>query len=125
MKDKHIFTTERNKEFYIEEGCHIIEIMNTLSSPDISVSQARVEPLKSTELHSLNDTKEYYYILEGTGIVEINGKKSKVSKGDLVKIDVSIHQKITNLLNSDLVFLCICTPRFEPQNYISEETKEI
>ncbi len=118
------FETKQENEYYIDEGCHIIEIMNTVENPDISISQARVEPFQSTELHSLKHTFEYYYILKGEATVQVGNNEYEVKKGDLVKIDILQPQRISNHLSTDLLFLCICTPRFKHDNYISEKPRE-
>lgn len=116
-KSKYHFTTDLSKEFYIDEGCHIIEILNNSAHPDISISQARVEPNSTTELHFLNDTIEIYYILSGQGIAYIGEDQIPVKKGDLIHIPKNMNQFISNNTKSELVFLCICTPRWKEEIY--------
>ena len=112
-----IYKTNLQEEFYTDEKCFIVEILNTFDNKDISIAQARVEPRMTTQLHCL-EVEEYYYILEGSGKVEINvGFKKEVSKGDVVRIKSGSSQRITNTSDSDLVFLCICLPRFKPESY--------
>jgi mannose-6-phosphate isomerase-like protein (cupin superfamily) len=43
-----------------------------------------------------------------------------VSEGDVVRIPPDVTQRITNIGDEDLVFFCICTPRFDQNAYISE-----
>jgi len=106
------------KEFYLHERCFITEILNSEKHPDVSISKARVEPGITTELHRLKDTDEKYYILSGEGEMQINGKISgNVKSGDLVLIPKNVSQCITNTGTVDLIILCVCTPRFEMQNY--------
>jgi len=72
----------------------------------------------TTRLHAVKDTMERYIILEGEGEVSINySEPEKVKTLDAVTIPAGTAQKITNTGNKDLVFLCICTPRFEQKNY--------
>jgi mannose-6-phosphate isomerase-like protein (cupin superfamily) len=40
-----------------------------------------------------------------------------VGPGDIVVIPPKIHQRITNIDPSDLIFLAVCTPRFTPSAY--------
>lgn len=109
-------------EFYIDEGCYIAEISNSEDDPDISIARARVEPGVTTKLHRLLDTIERYVILEGEGLVELEGMTSqKVVACDVVIIPPACAQKITNTGASDLIFLVICSPRFE--NSIYQEVK--
>lgn len=116
-----IFRTNPGNEFYADERCFINEILNTPENTEISIAQARVEPGITTKLHQL-DGDEYYYILEGQGFVEINDSlREKVGKGDVVHIKAGVTQRITNISHSDLVFLCICSPKFDPESYKSLE----
>ena len=37
--------------------------------------------------------------------------------GDVVLIPSGVRQRVTNIGDEDLVFLCVCTPRFFPECY--------
>lgn len=105
-------------EFYLPEGCHIIEVSNSDDDPQLSIARARVEPGVSTRWHRLMDTAERYVILKGTGIVEVGELiPQQVAEGDVVLIPPGSPQRITNSGEVDLVFLAICTPRFLPDSY--------
>ena len=118
-QSKFHFITNSSEEFFIDEGCHIIEILNNSAHPNISISQARVEPMSTTECHFLNETVEIYYILEGVGTAYIDDEPIKVKKGDIIYIPKGVHQYILNETHHDLLFLCICTPRWIPNSYKS------
>ena len=109
----------RPQEYYFDsEGCYITELSNTVQDPQVSIAQARVKPGITTAWHNLVDTTERYCILSGTGIVELgNAEPQKVVPGDVVIIPPTTNQRITNNGEQDLVFLAICTPRFEMENY--------
>ena len=116
-------------EYFIEEGCFILELANSAEDPQLSIARARVIPGVATQWHRLRDTAERYLILEGTGSVEVGEDglltgKSKdgprnVGPGDVVLIPPMMRQRITNTGDIDLVFLALCTPRFLPENYES------
>ena len=110
-------------EFYSGERCHIVELHNSHHDAGCSIARARVEPGVATRLHSVQATAERYVILEGEGRVEVNGE-SPVTVGpmDVVNIPAGVAQRITNVGAQDLVFLCVCTPRFEIRNYLDLET---
>ncbi|MBU0680014.1 MAG: cupin domain-containing protein [Proteobacteria bacterium] len=110
-------------EFETPERCFIVEMLNAESNPALSVARARVRPGVSTALHKLKDVMERYLILSGQGKVEIGGQQAlAVGPMDIVNIPAGITQKITNTSkDDDLIFLCLCTPRFIPQCYISLE----
>ena len=106
-------------EFFIDEGCYITELHNTDGDTACSIARARVEPGMTTKLHCLRDIIERYVILEGSGAVEIGDKGPvAVSAMDVVLVLAGVPQRITNNGSTDLVFLCICTPRFSTDNYL-------
>lgn len=108
-------------EFFIDEGAHIIEMDS--GEAECSIARARVKPGVTTQWHSLTDTIERYVMLEGTGRVEIgNEPPTDVHPMDTVTIPAGMRQRITNTGTSDLIFLCICTPRFQFENYVNLES---
>jgi mannose-6-phosphate isomerase-like protein (cupin superfamily) len=99
-----------------EERCTIVEIWNHPSDPHVSLARARVSPGVTTAKHSLA-VDERYLIEEGHGRVEVDGVETDVAPCDVVLIPRGATQRIRNLGSVDLVFLCVCTPRFEPGCY--------
>jgi mannose-6-phosphate isomerase-like protein (cupin superfamily) len=58
----------------------------------------------------------------GTGMVTVGEMApEKVGPGDVVIIPAGTAQQISNTGDTDLVFYCICTPRFSPESYESLE----
>lgn len=116
-----ILPAEAAGEFYTPERCHIAELFNISSSPNASLARARVEPGVTTQLHALAGTGEIYVIEMGNGTVEVDGCSAAVGPGDRVDIPAGAPQRITNTGEIDLVFLCLCTPRFVPEAYLNLE----
>ena len=107
-----------NAEYYFEEDCHIIETSNSADNKDVSIAQARVEKGQRTKWHSLENTTERYVILSGCGSVEVGtAEPCDITKGDVVIVPASIPQRIKNTGENDLLFLAICSPRFQKKNY--------
>lgn len=105
-------------EFYIDEGCFVIELTNGADDPDLSIARCRVEAGCTTRWHSLEATVERYVIQSGTGIVDVGDLPPRtVTQGDLVVIPAGCRQRIRNVGSDDLVFYAICTPRFQPECY--------
>jgi len=105
-------------EFATPERCHIVEMLNLPECGDCSIARARVQAGVTTQLHLLRGVAERYVIIQGEGEVEIGGRMlGKVAPMDVVHIKPGASQRITNTLKTDLVFLCICTPRFTPECY--------
>lgn len=106
-------------EYFFVEGCFINELSNGGLDPDVSIARARVTPGVTTQWHRLNQTTERYVILKGEGQVEIgDGAPKQVKIGDVVIIPPQTRQRISNTGEQDLIFLAICSPRFQEKNYI-------
>jgi mannose-6-phosphate isomerase-like protein (cupin superfamily) len=107
-----------NAEFYIAEKCFITELSNSADDPDVSIARARVAPGVSTRRHRLKGITERYYIVSGTGCVEVGDLPPReVTPGDVVLIPPMCAQRITNTGKNDLIFLVICTPRYSQKSY--------
>lgn len=116
--------SDESGEYFFEEGCYILEVSNSADDPAVSIARARVGVGGRTLWHRLNGVIERYLIVSGTGLVEVGDEPAvRVSAGDVVTIGAMVAQRITNLGETDLVFLAICTPRFQPDCYQSLETR--
>lgn len=116
-----VYAGHLEPEYWFKEGCFITEWLNNDSNPDLSVARARVPAGTTTRWHALQGTSERYIILSGAGRVEIGSQDpARVVTGDCVTIAPGIRQRITADAGQDLLFLAICTPRFEPSNYQSD-----
>lgn len=112
-------------EYWFAEGCHINELSNTESDPDVSIARARVAPGVTTHWHRLADTTERYVLLSGKGRVEVGDLPPReVAPGDVVLIPPGCRQRIACLGDEELVFLAICSPRFRPGAYEDLEDLE-
>jgi mannose-6-phosphate isomerase-like protein (cupin superfamily) len=113
-----VLPIEPSLEFMTDEGCFILELSNTPGDESVSVARARVAPNGTTQLHQLIGIDERYVITDGEGEVEIGGTITRTVKpGDVVLIPSGTSQRIRNTADSDLLFLCICTPRFDQAAY--------
>ena len=110
--------TDPNAEFMTPERCWILETWNEESDLAASIARARVPPGRTTQIHRLRAVVERYVIVEGTGLVRVGGlPPATVKPGDVVVIPAGVSQQISNEGPGDLVFYCICTPRFTPACY--------
>ena len=115
-KIKHL---DLSKEYYINEGCHIVEMSNSDDDRGLSIARVRVEPGVTTKLHYLVNTIERYILFEGEALIEVAGlPKQKLNVGSVVIIPPECPQRVTNVGLTDLIFLAICSPRFKPEVYI-------
>jgi mannose-6-phosphate isomerase-like protein (cupin superfamily) len=102
-------------EYLTPEHCFIAE---NYSNKDVSIARATVKPGVTTLAHHLIGIQEIYLITSGQGKVTIGDlEPTDVGIGDVVIIPPQTSQKITNTGKTDLVFYCICTPRFTEACY--------
>ncbi|MFT7372260.1 MAG: mannose-6-phosphate isomerase-like protein (cupin superfamily) [Oleiphilaceae bacterium] len=118
MTSSQVRNVPESKEYFFEEGCFILEMLNTASDPDVSIARARVESGKTTRFHRLKNVTERYVIQQGCGLVFIGNEAAQaVQVGSVVVIPAGVRQKIYNSGADVLVFLAICSPRFTPECY--------
>ena len=111
-------TYKPDDEFFIDEGCYITELSNGEHDPEVSIARARVPSGVTTQWHRLKNTVERYCILEGEGVVEVGELPAQTVKPyDVVIIPSMRRQRIVNTGDCNLVFLAICSPRFQQHNY--------
>ncbi len=108
-------------EYYTGERCHIVEIDQSVGG-DCTIALARVEPGITTQLHSLTNISERYVIVQGEGVIEMEGETlGNVQPYDVIYIPAGRSQRITNTGKIDLVFLCVCLPGFQAESYVNHE----
>jgi mannose-6-phosphate isomerase-like protein (cupin superfamily) len=108
-------------EYLTPERCYIAE---NFSDKDVSIALATVKPGITTKSHHLKKIQEIYIVTAGEGKVTFSGlEPTNVSVGDVIVIPAGASQKITNIGLTDLVFYCICTPRFTEDCYFDDEAE--
>ncbi|HVU33595.1 MAG TPA: cupin domain-containing protein [Opitutaceae bacterium] len=108
-----------SSEYFTAERCYITELHNSPDDPGCSVARARVLPGVTTQRHALHGVAERYVVIEGTGRVEVGGVAVDVGPSSVVSIPADVSQRVTNTGTGDLVFLCVCEPRFTPEAYLN------
>jgi len=111
------YSTPNSEEYYFDEGCYILEVLNDPTHGELSIARARVLPNTETKLHKLNQITEHYLIISGTGTAIINDESFQVAENDVLIIGENMPQKIINTGTEDLVFYAICHPRFTEGAY--------
>ena len=113
-----VWRADPAREFPTPERCHVLETYNSENDPSLSIARARVEPRVTTTWHVLEHTIERYIVAGGRGRVEVgNFPAVEVGPGDIVIIPSGTRHRISNTGDVDLIFYCVCTPRFQTDNY--------
>ena len=81
-----------------------------------SLAEATLEPGQATERHYHGETEEIYYVLEGSGEMEVDGERSRVGEGDAVLIPPGAWHQIRADRNAELRFLCCCAPPYRHED---------
>lgn len=90
---------------------------NTQNRIRFSLAHFTLEPGKRTLLHKLQSS-EVYYILEGEGILKVDGESFEVKKNDSAFVPPMAEQSLENKGAKDLKFLCVVDPSWKQENEI-------
>ena len=104
--------------FTTADGSTIRSILD-LSNASVekqSLAEATLPPGGATERHSHKTSEELYFILEGSGNMEIEGEAQKVGVGDAILIPNGKWHQITANEDSKLRFLCCCAPPYSHED---------
>ena len=106
------------QEFIAGDGCLLREFLHPRNG-DLKISysfaHATVAPAEITALHRLK-TSEVYYILEGRGLMFIDEESKPVYPKQAIYIPPYSRQQIKNIGDSDLKFICIVDPAWQPED---------
>jgi len=108
------------KPFTTVDGSRIRSILDRANAPvkNQSLAEAAVPAGTSTLLHHHKASEEFYFIIEGTGTMEIDGALQDVAPGDAILIPPGSRHRITAA--SDLRFLCCCSPPYSHEDTFVE-----
>ena len=101
--------------FTTKDGSEIRELLAYRNSAirNQSLAEARVKPGQRTAAHYHPKTEEIYYILRGSGEMQIDKENLRVGPGDAIAIPPGTVHTILNSGEEELVFLCCCAPGYE------------
>lgn len=77
---------------------------------DYSIAHAMVKKGESSAPHVLKTSSEVYCILQGEGMMHVDGESVEVGPLDVVYVPPGATQHIENTGEQNLVFLCIVYP---------------
>ena len=87
-----------------------------------SLAEARLPAGAATTPHFHPRTEEIYYILSGTGRMQIGNESRPVSPGDAIAIPPGMRHQIKNTGSAVLKFLCCCAPGYEHDDTVLIES---
>ncbi len=104
--------------FTTKDGSTIRSILDRTNAPVElqSLAEASLPHGCATQRHYHKQSEEFYFILEGRGLMEINGETREVGPGDAILIPRNAWHQITATADSlsapTLRFLCCCAPPY-------------
>ena len=104
---------ENQSPFTTRDGSTIRSILDRTNAPveKHSLAEATMAPGQSTERHYHKLCEEFYFLLEGTALMDIDGETREVGPGDAILIPAGARHQIT--ARSKLRFLCSCSPFYD------------
>ena len=99
--------------FTTADGSTIRELLGLPTAPvrHQSLAEATLAPGQTTQRHYHGESEELYYLLEGSGELELDGERRRVEPGDAILIPPGAWHQITADA-AGLRFLCCCAPPY-------------
>ena len=102
--------------FTTKDGSTIRSVLDRTNAPvrNQSLAEARIAAGNATQRHFHRIAEEFYFILEGSGLMEIDGISREVGPGDAILIPPGAWHTIRAMQN--LRFLCCCAPSYSHED---------
>src|SRR5262245_10603182 len=107
-----------SEPFTTADGSTIRELLGLLTAPvrNQSLAEATLAPGQATDRHYHAASEELYYLLGGTGVMEVDGERAAVEPGDAVLIPPGAWHQITADASGPVRFLCCCAPPYRDED---------
>jgi mannose-6-phosphate isomerase-like protein (cupin superfamily) len=109
---------DRAEPFTTADGSTIRELLGlpTSIARNQSLAEATLEPGQSTQRHYHRESEEIYYLVEGSGEMEVDGERRQVVPGDAILIPPGAWHEIRATGAGPLRFLCCCAPPYRHED---------
>jgi mannose-6-phosphate isomerase-like protein (cupin superfamily) len=110
----------RNREqqvpFTTKDGSTIRSLLDLSNAPvcNQSLAEASLPAGAEIERHYHRLSEEFYYVIEGSGVMEVEGVEREVSVGDAILIPAGAWHRIRAI--EPLRFLCCCSPPYSHED---------
>lgn len=108
LQDQAPFTTK--------DGSTIRSLLDLSNAPvrNQSLAEATLPAGGSTQRHWHGESEEFYFLLEGRGVMEIDGVEREVGPGDAILIPPKAWHQLT--ATEPLRLLCCCAPPYRHED---------
>lgn len=109
---------EEQSPFITADGSQIRSILDCTNAPvqNQSLAEATLPEGGETERHYHKVSEELYFILSGSGEMEIDGAVETVKPGDAILIPPGAWHQIKAQGDSELKLLCCCAPPYSHED---------
>jgi mannose-6-phosphate isomerase-like protein (cupin superfamily) len=105
----NVESLNRVESFTTKDGSEIRELHHSDAQ---SLAEATLEPDQATERHHHRLSEEIYFVLKGSGDMEVDGEHKRIAVGDAVLIPPGAWHSLYNNGTSELRILCCCSPPY-------------
>jgi mannose-6-phosphate isomerase-like protein (cupin superfamily) len=104
--------------FVTADGSIIRSLLDRTNAPVRlqSLAEATVPAGTATRRHHHRESEEIYYLLEGRGTMELDGRTAPVGPGDAILIPPGARHQITADTDADIRLLCCCAPPYRHED---------
>ena len=113
---------EQQPPFTTADGSTIRSILDLSNAPVLnqSLAEATLPPGAATERHYHRASEEFYFVLEGTGEMEVDDERRQLVPGDAVLIPAGAWHQVRATGSATLRFLCCCAPPYRHEDTFFE-----
>lgn len=103
---------------YSLENAPRVELHDTLGLTGAEISVNTLEAGTNVPfVHAHQQNEEVYFVVSGSGYVELDGDKVELKQGDFIKIDPEVKRQFFASSNEALTFVCIQTKANSLEQY--------
>lgn len=113
---EHEVAGEKFEMPYAREIRHLVAPW-TVGSTKVWVGTSTIEPGASSNQHKHDDAEEVFYILSGTGRVQVGDEEENIGPGSCIYIPPTVLHELINDSNEKLKLVSITAPPFTPKNF--------
>lgn len=113
-------TPKQDPTFLAKDGWIVGELLSKdeQAQTDISVAEWYLPPYRKAKPHYHKIGEELYYIVSGTGKVNVWDIASSIKKGDTIYIPTNTVHALENDTWENLEIVCLCTPPYQDDDFL-------
>ena len=110
-------------KFISQDKAIVKEIVSPRNSviKNQSLAEVTIRPGHSILEHYHVKSEELFYILQGEGLISVEGETCSVSEGDVVAVLPGMIHKVKNDGKTDLIMLVACSPSYCDDDQVLSE----